>query len=242
MIKALTFYKYNKKYLYLTMVFLALLSLSLMFQNCGQQFSAEIEYDHSHSSLSDSMGNNNPGQKIIQQPEYNIRLPERMYMRNRLAHAFLPRSGNYTSQDNSINNTISQLVERNPTFFGGSCHPNEQGCPQSAITTTAHDPIPPSSALRASLSLRVCSEILHRDQAIINALNNAGLSGINAEKNFQNLSAVYRLFYGERLPANDQLDQLAYLANITSSQIGAGIDEWRAILLAICSSNSWQFL
>lgn len=161
----------------------------------------------------------------------------RAYISNKLKGIFLPASGTLTSEENGVNTTITNLIEKQPGVFGQPCGRNDLVCfgeGQMQITLAA--PMSPvASAVRSGFLIRVCQESLQRNSAVTRALARAGLT-TTSPASVANLKQMYRVFKaGAEAPAAVTTP----LANIHSAAISANMsqtDAWRYVLSAICEA------
>ena len=218
-----------------------------------QMFALSVLNSVEIGMIADALNGVTPPTGTTKPSQFIAPVKNRFMLKAHLKEIFIVDSGMDTN-DTNINTIIENLIGDKPEAFAGNCSRYDAGCMASNcgaagdgecvgkhagnITAAA---IPVLSTISIGLMIRACEEILAIDKAVNTALSKAKLSA-TAPVNDENLTQVLKFFYHDDVVSAAAVAQLAE-QNLTAKSKGySGLDQWRFILLPLCTSTTTNLL
>lgn len=164
-------------------------------------------------------------------------LPTRSFVASQLSAVF-------STAANPLSTTlIDRYVTSQAAAFGGACRPYDGKC----ATTNTPDRLanqdaamqPQASPVRAGLRIQICEKILEQQVHVSNALTNAGLT-TDAAVTRVSAKQLIGLFTPGHPVGDVEADQLVAIATQGKASGFGGVDQWRFVMLPLCTSSNFD--
>lgn len=153
-------------------------------------------------------------------------------------------SANPTGEDTAIKSLIDDLILNQVAAYGGPCRVYEQNCPGGInmnIINVAVSMQPPGIATRKGYTLRACQSILAKDRAVRNAMALVSIDS-SVSPTFETLGKIQDVFTPGRPSTSSIINELLNLSILAKNSGMTSLDQWRMVMLPLCSSAALEVL
>ncbi len=149
----------------------------------------------------------------------------------------------------AIDTAIRPILYK-PNIFGTACDVNSSFAGQdcgAVISGTSADLLMESTTVRQLTKLKACEDILHSSAAVLTAAGlTSGLASATSPKEVTDalLPEMFSLFHRSRPMKAEELKAYSTMVKAlkTKTPTMTPMDQWRAVLLAMCESPEWEAL
>lgn len=191
---------------------------------------------------------------VVNQPTFTRPVIGNRYMiKENLKEIFLA-DANRDASDTNIDTIIENHIGTHSEAFGGNCTRYDAGCMPQACgpngdgacvgTLSGHmtaSPSPTSSPIAKGYLFRACEEALTVDKSVQTALLKAGLS-TTSPINAANVTTLMRFLYRQRPTDANVVSKLVAVAVEGQNKGYTPLDQWRFVILPMCTSAAADLL